>query len=196
VTKGAETRERIVEHAARAASVDGLTGITIGNLASGLGLSKSGLIAHFGSKEELQVQVLEKTAERFRQKVLEPAFRARRGEPRIRALFDRWIEWISSSSAPGGCVFVSASVELDDRAGKPRDHLVAAQRQLLATVARAAQIAKEEQHFRSDLDTEQFAYEFFAIVLGFHFWKRLLRDHRAGPRAREALERLVSSAHP
>ena len=184
-----------MQHAARAASVEGLRGITIGTLASELGLSKSGLIAHFGSKEELQIQVLEKAAQRFQDEVIAPAFRAKRGEPRVRALFERWIEWIASSSAPGGCVFVSASVELDDRAGKPRDYLVESQRLLLDTVARSAQIAKDEQHFRSDLDTGQFAYEFFATVLGFHFWKRLLRDPEAGSRAREAFERLIASAH-
>src|SRR5207237_5705657 len=112
VAKGEETRERIVRHALQLSSTEGLGGLSIGVLAGDLGLSKSGLFAHFGSKEELQLAVLKLVAERFEREVLQPAFRAPRGEPRIRRIFDRWMDWVSDA-AQGGCPFVAASFELD-----------------------------------------------------------------------------------
>jgi AcrR family transcriptional regulator len=190
VAKGDETRERIVRHALRLSSKEGLEGLSIGVLANELGLSKSGLFAHFGSKEELQLAVLKLVAERFEREVLIPAFRAPRGEQRIRRIFDRWVDWVSA--APGGCPFVAASVELDDKLdSRPRGYLVTAQRLLLQTLARAAQIAKEEGHFRADLDTEQFAFELDGVMLSYSHWKRLLRDPKAEARAREAFEKLL-----
>jgi len=191
VAKGDETRERIVRHALQLSSKEGLEGLSIGVLANELGLSKSGLFAHFGSKEELQLAVLKLVAERFEREVIVPAFRAPRGEPRIRRMFDRWIDWVSSA-APGGCPFVAASAELDDKIdSRPRDYLVAAQKLLLQTLARAAQIAKEEGHFRADLDTEQFAFELDGVMLSFSHWKRLLRDAKAEARARGAFDNLL-----
>jgi AcrR family transcriptional regulator len=191
VAKGEETRDRIVRHALELSSTQGLEGISIGVLASDLGLSKSGLFAHFGSKEELQVAILQLVAQRFEQEVVLPAFRAPRGEPRIRRLFDRWMDWVSDA-AQGGCPFVAASFELDDKVdSRPRDYLVTAQRLLLATLARAAQIAKEEGHFRSDLDTEQFAFDLDGIMLSYSHWKRLLRDAKAEARGRAAFEALL-----
>src|SRR5438067_2763289 len=192
--KGEQTRDRIVRHALQLSSAEGLEGLSIGVLASDLGLSKSGLFAHFGSKEELQLAVLRLVAERFEREVLQPAFRAPRGEPRIRRIFDRWMDWVSDA-AQGGCPFVAASFELDDKIdSRPRGYLVTAQRLLLATLSRAAQLAKEEGHFRPDLDTEQFAFELDGVMLSFSHWKRLLRDSRAEVRAREAFERLIADA--
>jgi AcrR family transcriptional regulator len=194
VAKGDETRERILRHALELSSREGLEGISIGVLANDLGLSKSGLFAHFGSKEELQLAVLKLVAERFEREVLLPAFRAPRGEPRIRRIFDRWMDWVNGA-APGGCPFVAASFELDDRVdSRPRDYLVTAQRLLLSALARAAQLAKEEGHFRSDLDPEQFAFEMDGILLSYSHWKRLLRDPRADARARAAFDTLLASS--
>jgi len=194
VAKGEETRDRIVRHALQLSSTEGLEGLSIGVLASDLGLSKSGLFAHFGSKEELQLAVLERVAERFENEVLQPAFRAPRGEPRIRRIFERWMDWMCDA-AQGGCPFVAASFELDDKVdSRPRAFLVTSQRMLLAALARAAQLAKEEGHFRADLDAEQFAFELDGVMLSFSHWKRLLRDSRAEGRAREAFERLVADA--
>ena len=110
--KGEATREAILEHAVGLARRVGLEGLTIGRLADDLDLSKSGLFAHFHSKEALQVQVLEAAADRFVDVVLKPALAVARGEPRVRALFDRWLEW---ERRPGGCVFVQAAADLDDR---------------------------------------------------------------------------------
>jgi AcrR family transcriptional regulator len=194
VTKGTNTRERIVDRALRLASRDGLGGLSIGGLASDLGLSKSGLFAHFGSKEDLQLAVLQEAVTRFETTVVRPAIRAPRGEPRVRGLFDHWLAWMADPAVPGGCVLLAASVELDDREGRPRDYLVGTQRLLLATLARAARIAIETGHFRADLDCDQFAFELYALMLARGHWKRLLRDPRSDVRARAAFETLIAGA--
>jgi AcrR family transcriptional regulator len=195
VTKGEETRTRIVGRAMELASTMGIEGITLGSLADSLELSKSGLFAHFKSREALQVAVLQAAAEHFREIVIVPALRAPRGEPRIRALFERWIAWGKSKALPGGCVFVSAAVELDDRPGPVRDVLVQTQKDWIELLAQTARTAVEESHFRRDLDVEQFAFELYGIVLGFHHQSRLFRDPRALSRMQTAFERLLASAH-
>src|SRR5207237_9960246 len=113
------TRVPIVRHGWQLSSAEGLEGLSIGVLASDLGLSKSGLFAHFGSKEELQLAVLRLVAERFEREVLQPAFRAPRGEPRVRRIFDRWMDWVSDA-AQVGCPVVAACFELDDKVGSRR----------------------------------------------------------------------------
>lgn len=194
MSKGEETRSAILDTALALASTEGLEGLSIGGLAREVGLSKSGLFAHFNSKENLQLQVLETAAERFVAAVVVPALREPRGEPRVRALFERWLAWTKASYLPGGCPFVATAVELDDRPGPLRDYLVERQGQWLATMARAAAIAVEEGHFRHGLDTEQFAYELYSVLLAYHLFRRLLRDPQAETRCRRAFERLVGSA--
>src|SRR4051812_2697378 len=191
--KGSETPDRIPEQAARIATREGLGGLTIGSLPPELGLSKSGLFAHFGSKEELQCQVLQAAATRFQEEVLRPAIAAPRGEPRIRALFDRWLAWTNREDMPGGCLLIAASIELDDKPGPQRDYLVLAHRGRVAALAKAASLAVEAGHFRADLDPEQFAFDFYSITLGYHDHNRLLCDPRAEERARSAFERLLVS---
>ena len=194
MSKGEETRGRILDRAFRLATRDGLDGVSIGALASDLGLSKSGLFAHFGSKEDLQVEVLRVAASKFEEAVLRPAFKAPRGLPRIKKIMENWLRWTTDPALPGGCLFMAAATELDDREGRPRDFLVTSQKQLMASLAKAAQIAIAEGHFRSDLDCEQFAFEFDAIVFAFNHARRLLRDPQAEARARHAFRRLIESA--
>ena len=194
--KGEATRERILESALELATTEGLTGLSIGRLAERNGMSKSGLFAHFGSLEGLQLDVLELATARFRETVFTPALRADRGEPRVRALFDHWLEWIDHQSLPGGCLFTAAAIELDDQPGSTRDALVDMQRQWTETLARAVRIAIEERHFRADTDPQLFAFQFHSIVLGYHHARRLLRDPDAGRRARGAFEGLIESARP
>jgi AcrR family transcriptional regulator len=194
VSKGEGTRERILDRALRLASRDGLGGLSIGVLAGELGLSKSGLFAHFGSKEDLQLAVLQEAATRFEDTVMRPAFRAPRGEPRIRRLFENWLGWINDPATPGGCVMLAAATELDDQEGRPRDFLAGSQRQLVASLARSARLAMEEGHFAARLDAEQFAFDLYALLLGCSHWKRLLRDPKAETRARAAFERLLAAA--
>jgi AcrR family transcriptional regulator len=192
--KGERTRGAILDAALRVASERGLEGLTIGQLADTLDLSKSGLFAHFDSKEGLQVATLERAAERFTEAVVRPALTAPAGEPRVRALFDRWLEWPRRVRQPGGCVFVAASAELDDRPGAARERLVELQRQWLEVIAGAVRRAQAAGHFRADLDPDQFAFEMHGIGLGWHHAWRLLRDARAVERARAAFERLVADA--
>lgn len=194
--KGADTKERILDEAVRLASREGLDGLTIGTLSSELGLSKSGLFAHFGSKEELQLKVLEEAVERFERIVIRPALAAPRGEPRIRALFENWLAWENDSGMPGGCLLIAASVELDDRPGLQRDFLAQAHKNRFAFFAKAARMAMEAGHFRADLDPAQLAFDITAILLGYHHVHRMLRDASAGERARSAFERLLAGCRP
>jgi AcrR family transcriptional regulator len=191
--KGAETREAILERAVQVASEVGLDGLTIGRLATALDLSKSGLFAHFESKEGLQVATLERAAQRFIEVVIRPALEAPRGEPRLRALVERWQRWPVEVPQPGGCLFVQAAVELDDKPGPARDRLVQLQREWLAALATAVKGAVAEGHFRADVEAEQIAFELYGIMLSTHHAVRLLRDPRANARARRAVERLLAS---
>lgn len=192
--KGDETRQTILDQALADASRVGLEGLSIGALARDVGLSKSGLFAHFESKENLQRQVLERARDRFLEAVWAPALRAPRGEPRLRELFDRWLAWETASFLPGGCPFVAAASELDDCPGPLRDDLVASQREWMAGLARAASLAVEEGHFRADLDPEQFAYQLYSTILAYHYLARLLRDPRAEDRARRSFESLLAAS--
>ncbi len=191
MAKGEETRQAILTRAFDLASVVGVSGLTIGRLAEETGLSKSGLFAHFGSKEALEVAVVEEAARQFVEAVMVPALREVRGEPRVRAMFERWISW---GERPGGCFFVGASAELDDRPGPPRERLVQAIRDWVDALATAARIAVTEGHFRTDLDPEQFAFDLYAIAVCGHTFARFLRDPATRDRARTAFERLVASA--
>lgn len=176
------------------ASTLGLEGVTIGKLAEHVGMSKSGLFAHFASKENLQVAILDEAATRFGQLVVFPALKKPRGEPRIRALFENWLAWSRVDFMPGGCIFVVASVELDDRPGPARDRLVTSQKDWFDTLTHAAEIAVTEKHFRKDLDCAQLAHEMFSIAYGYHFLRRLGSPTEAEKRAWTAFERLVKDA--
>ncbi len=192
--KGEQTRAAILDRAVQLASAVGLEGLTIGRLAGEAALSKSGLFAHFASKEALQVQTLERAAGRFVEVVVKPGLAARRGEPRVRELFERWLRWPAEVPQPGGCIFVAASAELDDRPGPARDRLAQMQRDWLDVLAGAVRVARDEGHFRAGVDPEQFAFEVYGIMLVTHLASRLLRDRQAVPRARRAFERLLESA--
>jgi AcrR family transcriptional regulator len=194
--KGIITRARIVETALRAASVDGLEGITLGKVAADVGMSKSGLFAHFDSKEALQVDVLTAAAEKFTEVVVTPALAAPRGEPRLRALFERWLEWEQHESLPGGCVFMHAAAELDDRPGPARDALVDQQRRWLETLAKAVQMTVDQGHFRPDVDPALVAFQLYGIVLGYYHSARLLRDPGAKAHAARAFDALIVSLRP
>ncbi len=192
--KGDRTRETILDVAVRLASEVGLSGLSIGRLATELSMSKSGLFAHFHSKEALQAQTLGHASELFIEIVVRPALAARRGEPRLRALFDRWLEWTRTAELPGGCLFVTAAVEFDDRPGPVRDGLVALQKEWLEVIARVARTGIAEGHFAEGLDAEQLAHDLYAVMLGYHHASRLIRDPRAADRARSGFETLLAAA--
>lgn len=192
--KGEETRDAIVDKAMRLASTIGLEGLSIGGLANDMGLSKSGLFAHFRSKEKLQMVVVGATIERFVDKVVRPALKQPRGLPRIRGLFENWMAWASDSGLPGGCLLVTAAVEFDDRPGAIRTLVANAQKDWVATLTKATSLAIAEGHLKPDLDATQFAYEAYSLMLGSHHYFRLLRDPKTIQRARRGFERLVQSA--
>jgi AcrR family transcriptional regulator len=191
VAKGEQTRQAILSRAFELATVVGVNGLTIGSLAEQTGLSKSGLFAHFGSKQALDVAVVEEAARQFVQEVMVPALREPRGEPRVRALFERWLAW---GLRPGGCFFVGASAELDDRPGPARDALVRACRDWIDEIAKAIRIAIREGHFASSVDADQVAFELYSLMLGCHQFSRFLREPEALDRTRKAFERLIAAA--
>ncbi len=194
MSKGEQTREAILDQAIQLGSQLGIEGLSIGRLAEALDLSKSGLFAHFGSKEALQLETLDRAAQRFIEVVVRPALAEPRGEPRVRALFERWLRWPQAVPQPGGCIFIAAAAELDDRPGPVRDRLAELQRQWLGTIAGAVRLATTEGHFRRALDPEQFAFELDGITRSFHHASRLLRDPSAPARARAAFERLLATS--
>jgi AcrR family transcriptional regulator len=193
VAKGDRTRTAIIEQAIQLASVVGLDGLSIGQLAERMHLSKSGLFAHFGSKGALQLAILETGFARFQQLVVADALGLPRGVAMIRALFDGWLRW-SHERLDGGCLFVTASVEFDDRPGPVREVLVGAYRQWYAVLGNAAKRAIADGDFRPDLDCAQFVHDINGIMLGFNQADRLFHDPDAERRAHRALERLLADA--
>lgn len=191
MSKGEETRHAILTKAFELATVVGVSGLTIGRLAEETGLSKSGLFAHFGSKEALEVAIVEEASRQFVEVVMVPALRTARGEPRLRALFENWMAW---GRREGGCFFVGVSAELDDRPGPARDALVRAQKDWIDEIAKAARIAVSEGHFRTNLDADQFAFELYSIMLGAHLFGRFLREPKSEARTIQSFERLVAAA--
>ena len=190
--KGEATRGAVLSTALELASEHGLAGVTIGRLADTCGMSKSGLFAHFSSKQKLEVEILREAINRFVVKVVSPALKAKRGQPRVEALFERWMAWVDE--LPGGCIFAAASVELDDKPGPARDVLVESQKDWLETIATAARIAVDEGHFRADLDAKQFAHEIYCLGFGHHSLWRLVRGPEFEERTRRAFERLLRDA--
>ena len=194
-TKGGRTREAILTAGVALACRTGLGGLTIGSLATEVGMSKSGMFAHFGSKEALQLAVVEAAAREFATDVVIPALHAPRGEPRVLALVEGWIR-CGLDRRPGGCLFVKASTELDEVPGPVRDRLRDLHLELGAAIARIFTGGITEGHFRADADHVQFATDLHAVMLGFYHRHRLLADPRAADRARAAVAALLTAARP
>lgn len=194
-----ETRETALREALAQSSHVGLKGITIGTLADSLGMSKSGLFAHFKSKEQLQVGVLDHAAQLFTMSVVQPALKEPRGIERLTTLFELWLGWdgYADYAMPGGCVFISAAMEYDDEPDGPvRDRLVGQQEEWFDSMETIIRGGIREGQFRDDLDTLQFAHDLNGLMLGHHFAARLLRDGAARDRARIAFDRLIADAAP
>jgi AcrR family transcriptional regulator len=191
-TKGEQTRTTILDAALQIASKLGLEGLTIGSLADATGMSKSGLFAHFGSREDLQLAVLEHFAQRYGEQVFVPVLKIERGLPRLRALFERWLEWTIASGLPGGCIMISAANEYDDRPGPIRDAVIANQHRGNAITQKAVRLAIEEGHLRAQTDPEQIGFEMLGIMLASHNHRRLLGDKDARKRALKAFDELIA----
>jgi AcrR family transcriptional regulator len=193
VGKGEETRAVILDEALQVASRSGFGGLSVGLLAERTGMSKSGLFAHFRSMDQLQLQVLARARDRFVDVVVRPALTAPRGEPRVRAVFEKWLRW-TGEVLVGGCIFVGAAVELDEQPGELRDALVGAEQDWLDLLATVAATAVAEGHFDPELDPGQFAFEVHALMLGHHHASRLMRDPLALIRTRRSFEALIHRA--
>jgi len=181
--KGSVTRARILDEAIRIASREGLEGLSIGTLATALEMSKSGLFAHFGSKEALQAAVLQELGQRFAARVLASVEEAAPGVGRLDALFEAWLAWSRDPALPGGCPVLAACFELDDREGEPREVLVRMQEALRQRVmALVAGVFPAVQ-------AEQAAFDFKGIQLAFHHAHRVLRNPEAVTWARNAYRR-------
>lgn len=191
--KGQETKTSILDEALEIASQVGFTGLTIGKLAEQTEMSKSGLFAHFRSKEQLQLQTLDHARQRFTDTVVRPTLAAPRGEKRVRELFERWLDW-ETDALVGGCIFVTASVEYDDQPGPMRDALVRDQQDWSDLIATVAATAVAQGDFRADVDPTQFAFTLQGLMLGYHHAGRLLRDPRSAEHTRAAFEQLLTTA--
>ncbi|MCG1055707.1 TetR/AcrR family transcriptional regulator [Mycetohabitans sp. B5] len=173
--KGEQTRAAILDAALDLASRDGLEGLTIGLLAERMQMSKSGVFAHFGSREDLQVEVIREYHQRFEQEVFFPAIREPRGLPRLKALVGRWMEK-RIQEVTTGCIYISGAVEYDDRAASAvREELARSVRTWRGTLIRAISQAKNEGHLRADTDPRLMLFELYSVTLGLHHDARFLR---------------------
>ena len=190
--KGSATRELILARAYELAQEGGVESLSIGTVAISAGMSKSGVFAHFGSKEQLQLALLESVGVRFVEFVRAPALREPRGLPRLRKLTERWCEW--SRVHRNGCVLLSAAVEYDGRReGAIREHVLQQQAGWRDEVRRSIQLAVDEGHLRTDTDTTQLAFEIYSLMLGLHHDAGLFGYDDARHLTERALERLFTS---
>lgn len=189
--QGARTRQAILEMAVNLASAEGLEGLTIGRLASELSMSKSGLFAHFGSKEDLQLATVEAARLIFIGEVIRPAFEAEHGLHRLWKLCDTWLDYVQGEVFRGGCFFAAAAAEFDSRPGPVRDRIAAIMKEWLATLRQAVTEAQGAGQFDKQVDPAQLAFEINALEMGANWAFQLYEDKQAFARAREAiLERL------
>ena len=186
--KGERTRQSILDRAVDLASVEGLEGLTIGRLAEDLDMSKSGLFAHFGSKEELQLATIESAGERFVNEVFRPALNEERGYPRLMSICRAWIAYVKRGVFPGGCFFAAASFEFDGRPGPVRDAIAKAMDDWISALERAVRIAQEEGHLDDSVDPAQLAFEINSLFFGCNFAYQLRKDRKAVDRAMRAIE--------
>ena len=195
--RGLRTRDVILVRAVNIASVEGLEGLTVGSLAEQLKMSKSGLFAHFGSKEELQLATVTKARQIFIEKVTKPAIGARKGMPRLWGLVDYWLALVEKRVFPGGCFFSAASFEFDGRQGQVRERIAEIMHEWIGVLTRAVYEAQKAGHVDLKVDPTRLAFEIHAIAMGAHWAFQLLDDRHAYSRARTTLlEKLRSIATP
>jgi AcrR family transcriptional regulator len=193
MSKGQATKLAILDEAVGIASRIGFNALTIGQLAEQTGMSKSGLFAHFNSKEALQLETLERGREKFTDIVIRPTLATPRGIRRVRAMLDHWLVW-ETQALEGGCVFVTGSIEFDDQPGALHDALVRNQTDWAETIQTVVRTGVSEGDFRADLDVEDFAFALQGLIYAFHHLSRLLKDPRAEEKLRAGFEKLLADA--
>lgn len=190
--KTTNTKQLILAHATNKASEVGLKGLSIGSLASDLNLSKSGLFGHFGSKEDLQIQVLETAAKLYAKEVIQPAVKSPRGVQRLTALFENWLNWAKAHNTDRqGCIFVATSIELDDDQGPVRDKLVDLQNQWIYSLEHTILQGREAGQFHKEVQPVLAAQEVYGVMLSFHLYFRLLEDQGAEQRTRQLFDKIL-----
>jgi len=195
--RGARTREEILQAAVHIASEEGLEGLTIGRLADELHMSKSGLFAHFGSKEELQLAVVSKARDIFMREVVEPAYKRDRGLARLLAMIDEWLAYVGRNVFRGGCFFMSSAIEFDSRPGQVRDLIAELSRSWLDAIEQEARFAQALGQLDARVDAAQLAFELHALGHEANWCYNLFQDKRVFERARTGvLERLRQGATP
>jgi AcrR family transcriptional regulator len=190
--QGERTRNAILETAVHIASAEGLEGLTIGRLATELSMSKSGLFAHFGSKEDLQVATVEAARAIFIREVIKPAFELTEGLQRLWKLCDIWLSYVQSGVFRGGCFFAAAAAEFDSRPGPVRDRIAEIMKEWLATLRNAIIEAQQAGQLDKEIDATQLAFEFNSLELGANWAFQLYGEIRAFKRAREAIRERLS----
>lgn len=183
----------ILDQAVTTARFTGLAGLTIGTLAERTGLSKSGLYAHFKSKEALQLATMNHNRERFIAEVVRPALSAPRGETRLRALVEHWMRWYDH---PGGCLFLAAATEFDDYPGPLRDRMVADEHDLLDSLRQVLGTLLAQGQLRPEADVDQLVQEIFGVLLGYNWMSRILGDPGAAARTWTAVDRILGGLRP
>lgn len=189
--KGLQTKQAIVDAALGLATQIGLEGLSIGALAEVTQMSKSGVFAHFGSREELQISVIREYHARFFDEVFSPAMDEARGLPRVRALFANWMKRVAVE-LQSGCIFISGAVEFDDRPGLVRDALAGSVKAWLAAMYRAVVQAKDEGQLDEDADEEQMAFEIHGLILALHYEARFLENPAAIRHANTGFENILA----
>ncbi|QDP97190.1 TetR/AcrR family transcriptional regulator [Microlunatus elymi] len=192
MSKGAETKSAILHHGVETAYRVGLGRLTIGELARSTGLSKSGLYAHFGSIQSLQLEVLGRAREEFTDSVIRPAVAAPRGEPRVRELFARWADR-GLRRAPGCCLFVKAITEFEEQSGPVHDQLIQDHRDLYDSIAQIFRTGITEGHFRDDADPMQFAFALDGVMFAGYHWLPVYGATETEARSRRAFEALLDA---
>jgi AcrR family transcriptional regulator len=190
--KGELTRAAILDVALDLASRDGLEGLTIGLLADKMNMSKSGVFAHFGSREDLQMEVLKLYHHRFEQEVFFPSMKETRGIERLRSMFARWVKRVSVEIALG-CIYISGAVEYDDRPGPIREELVSMVKAWQGALLRCVRQAIDTGDLKADSDAQQLVYEMYGLILALHHDARFLRMPGSVDRARIGFERLMEN---
>ena len=188
--KGQQTKAAIVDAALGLATQIGLEGLSIGALAEVTRMSKSGVFAHFGSREELQISVIREYHARFEQDVFYPALREPRGLPRLRAMFAHWMQR-TAVEIHSGCIYISGAVEFDDRPGPVRDALASSVQTWHAALKRAIAMAREEGHIDAATDDEQMLFEIHGLILALHYEARFLKSPDSMTHANAGFESIL-----
>ena len=188
------TRTKILQHGLDLISTAGLSGIPIGTLAERTGMSKSGLFAHFGSREEVQLGLLDYTAQFAGEHVVAPAMQAPEGLPRLQALISNWLGWTERAGLSGGCPIAAGMFEVDDLQTPIRERLLAMEKRWRGLLMDLTHQAISKGHLRKDLDVDQFVWELCGIYLSHHASLRFVRDPEANTRAQTAIQALFAQA--